>query len=123
MASQFLEVYLEPVGLHASQYGMLRQVSKAGSLSMTQLADLMYLDRTTLTRNLQVLEREGLVAIVSGTDKRVREIALTDKGREIFEQAVPLWEQAETALAERLGAGKREAMLDYVAALITLDQK
>jgi len=90
---------------------------------MTQLADLMYLDRTTLTRNLQVLEREGLVAIVSGTDKRVREIALTDKGREIFEQAVPLWEQAETALAERLGAGKREAMLDYVAALITLDQK
>ena len=122
-ASQFLERYLEPVGLHASQFGILRHVSNAGSIAMTQLADSMSLDRTTLTRNLQILTRDGLVSVDCGSDKRVREIVLTDKGRSVLAQAIPLWEAAEVELEKRLGPGKREALLSYIEALVGLEEE
>ena len=88
-ASQFLESYLAPLGLHTGQFGILSHVAKAGTITMTRLAESLALDRTTLTRNLQLLQRDGLVEIVSGQDKRVREITLTPLGTDKLAQAIP----------------------------------
>ena len=90
---------------------------------MSQLAETMSLDRTTLTRNLQIMARDGLVAVTSGSDKRVRDIRLTEKGCNVYKQAIPLWEKAEADLAQKLGPGKREALLSYIDALIALAEK
>ncbi|MGI4789898.1 MAG: MarR family winged helix-turn-helix transcriptional regulator [Janthinobacterium lividum] len=121
-ASQFLESYLAPLGLHTGQFGILSHISKAGSVTMTHLAESLALDRTTLTRNLQLLQRDGLVEVVSGRDKRIREISLTCRGKEMLAQAVPLWREAEAALCERLGSQRQQTLLSHAAALINLTQ-
>lgn len=122
-ASQFLESYLSPLGLRSGQFGILSHISKAGSATMTHLAESLAVDRTTLTRNLQLLQREGLVEIVSSNDKRIREIRLTHQGSDILAQAVPLWKQAENDLEERLGTERRKSLLSHSAALIALSEK
>ena len=122
-ASQFLEGYLAPLGLHTGQFGILSHISKAGSTTMTRLAESLAVDRTTLTRNLQLMQRDGLVEVAPGQDKRIREITLTRFGQEKLAQAVPLWREAEAALCERLGADRQQMLLSHAAALIALTQK
>ncbi len=51
---------------------------------------------TTLTRNLRPLEKQGFVAIFPGKDRRTRNVRLTEKGRDAFERAHPLWEKTQT---------------------------
>lgn len=122
-ASQFLEIHLQPLGLHSSQFGILSNVSKAGSITMTKLSDEMSLDRTTLTRNLQILERDGLVEVVAGSDRRVRRVALTGKGCSVLTQAIPLWEESEKALSRLLGEDQRRAMLAIAGAITAVEDK
>ncbi len=123
-ASHFLEGYLLPVGLHASQFGILNQLSKNGTIPMTCLADILSIDRTTLTRNLQIMQRDGLVDVaLCGKDKRVRQVCMTDKGKDVFAKALPLWEQAEAALTERLGADNRQSLLSLTSAIVAIAEK
>jgi DNA-binding MarR family transcriptional regulator len=116
-ASQFLENYLQPLGLHSSQFGILNCVSRFGSITMTSLAEEMSLDRTTVTRNLQIMERDGMVEVFEGKDRRVREIALTDYGKEVLSRAIPLWQQAEADLDALLTEEQRKAILTIVSAV------
>ena len=119
-ASHFLEQYLQPVDLHSSQFGILNQVSRAGKISLTRLSEEMSLDRTTMTRNLQILQKRGLVEIALGLDRRVREIALTDKGKTLLIEALPLWQEAESALEEKLGKELRDTLLTLTIAIASL---
>jgi DNA-binding MarR family transcriptional regulator len=94
---------LAPCGLKITQFSLLRAVEREGPVSISALADAVYLDRTTLGRNLHVLEREGLVALVPGFDLRERLVQLTDQGAVALDAAAPLWEQAQARVREALG--------------------
>ncbi|MNJ51334.1 hypothetical protein D3C77_466340 [compost metagenome] len=71
----------------------------------------MGLDRSTLGRNLRVLEAEGLVALAEGRDLRNRLVLLTDQGRERLQVAEPAWEKAQTSLIDTLGEGQRDELV------------
>jgi DNA-binding MarR family transcriptional regulator len=71
----------------------------------------MGLDRSTLGRNLRVLEGEGLLMLVEGEDMRNRIVMLTEAGIERLKAALPAWEAAQQRLIDRLGAEKRETLL------------
>ena len=71
----------------------------------------MGLDRSTLGRNLRVLEGDGLVMLVEGEDMRNRIVMLTEAGVERLKAALPAWEAAQQRLIDRLGAEKRETLL------------
>jgi DNA-binding MarR family transcriptional regulator len=71
----------------------------------------MGLDRSTLGRNLRVLEGDGLVTLVEGEDMRNRIVLLTEAGAERLKAALPAWEAAQQRLVDRLGAEKRETLL------------
>jgi len=71
----------------------------------------MGLDRSTLGRNLRVLECEGLVQLVEGNDLRNRLVLLTEAGAERLAAALPAWEAAQQKLIDQLGADKRETLL------------
>lgn len=122
-ASHILDEFLQPLGLRASQFSVLNQISLRGSSTMTGLADALVTDRTTLTRNLKPLERDGLVEIVAGKDRRVREITLTGKGRALLEQALPLREQAEECLVNGLGEERWRSLLSNLAALTRITRQ
>jgi DNA-binding MarR family transcriptional regulator len=93
---------LKPTGLKVTQFGLLSNLMALGSSTLTQLADAMVVDHTTLTRNLDVLEARGLVVTEEGEDRRERQLRLSDKGIASLSDAYPLW-QAAQARAMRIG--------------------
>ena len=78
------------------------------------------MDRTTLTRNLKPLERDGLIQIEPGQDQRERMVKLTEAGRDRLAQAFPLWQQAQVQVVEALGQQDWEHLLADVTKTVSM---
>lgn len=102
--SQHYDAHLAAVGLRSTQFSLLGSLVRRDRPPLTRLAEVLDMDRTTLTRNLRPLEAAGLVRMETGEDARSRLVAITPAGRERWESAVPLWEAAQRTLHEILGA-------------------
>lgn len=105
--SQAYDEVLRPSGLRMTQFSMLSRAAAVGEMPVGELADLMAMDRTTLGRNLQPLEREGLVEVNVGVDRRERLVVVTPAGRKLLAEAMPLWESVHRRFEQKFG--KREA--------------
>ena len=103
LVTSIYDEVLRPVGLRATQFAVLTAVGVDGSMSITALAQLLGMDRSTLSRNLGPLEREGLIKIGAEGWRRSRTLDITKKGRTRFRDALPLWERAQEALCRKLG--------------------
>jgi len=106
VVTQVYDRFLKPCNLAPTQFSLLVALSSAGLITISRLAEAMAMDRTTLTRNLKPLEREGLVKIVPGPDRRTRAVTLTSSGKKRLLAALPLWEQAQNYMAKKLGQGQ-----------------
>lgn len=101
---------LRPVGLKVTQFTLLVAIGHGQPQSISSLADWLAMERTTLTRNLQLLEREALIKVGPEGYRRARTMSLTEKGRWAIERALPYWRAAQQALQRRIGAERwREA--------------
>jgi DNA-binding MarR family transcriptional regulator len=110
---------LEPSGLLVTQFSLLVGISISESPTITKLANEMIVDRTTLTRNLGILQRQGLVEIIeSGNDKRIKNIIITNKGKEVLSKALPHWEKAQLKIIERFGKVNSKDMLSGLSKII-----
>jgi DNA-binding MarR family transcriptional regulator len=90
-------------GLLSTQLGALHVINDSTSITISKLAARLGTDRTTITRNLSVLERQGLVKISSGKDQRTRNATITLKGRNYIAKAVPLWNDVQNKVREQMG--------------------
>lgn len=103
--SQFYDNRMRPSGLRISQFTMLVIIWESKGISVNELAKRMALDRTTTGKNLRPLERDGLIRIlVSATDRRSREVQLTERGGIALRHAAPFWRQAQAEFAKMNGA-------------------
>lgn len=109
----------KPVGLEGTQYTVLGHIFVAEPISLTKLADLMDVDRTTLARNLGPLEKRGLVEIKPGRDKRAKLINITDKGKEILTKALPIWKETQEKIKTSLGLENWDSMMSNLTGLVT----
>jgi DNA-binding MarR family transcriptional regulator len=101
LARRFDDV-LRPIGVTQGQFSLLISLNRTEPPTIGAVANLLTLDRTTLTANLKPLERRGLVkVVVDADDKRSRRLVLTPLGRELLAAAAPVWKRAH-AKAERL---------------------
>jgi DNA-binding MarR family transcriptional regulator len=91
---------LRPAGLKVTQFSLLGSVAGLGSATLSELAKEMVVDRTTLTRNLEILEARGLVASEEGADRRERQLRLTEEGDAALTAAYPLWQAAQNKVME-----------------------
>lgn len=121
--TQLYDEILQPSGLLATQFTLVVAISIAGSTTITRLAEDLVMDRTTLTRNLKPLERQGLIEIASGQDQRTRVVALTAEGREALAKAIPLWEQVQASVVEGLGQNRWSTLLSNLSATVLLAHK
>ncbi|MBS7541197.1 MarR family winged helix-turn-helix transcriptional regulator [Ancylobacter lacus] len=109
---------LAPLGINVAQYALLRRIERNEPVSLTRLGSLCDLDRSTVGRNVRVLERMALVTSArSGEDQRETMITLSEHGRDLLEQAVPIWEATQKAVAARLGPHRVKALEDIIAAI------
>jgi DNA-binding MarR family transcriptional regulator len=94
---------LKPVGLQITQFSLLRTIERMAPVNVSTLADAMLLDRSTLGRNLTVLERRGLLVLTAGSDQRDRSVTLAPSARRLLQKALPRWEEAQRTVAKSLG--------------------
>ena len=108
---------MAPSGIKATQFTMLGAVAMMGSPSVTALSQQLNLDRTTLTRNLKVLVKMGLITISRGEDRRERVVTPTEFGLTTIKEATPAWQEAQTSLAKSLGEERWRRMLEDLSDL------
>lgn len=111
LITQFYDKALAPTGLRSTQYSLLSVLSLLDEVAMQDLALVLAMDRTTLTRNLSPLVRKGLIKISVGGDRRVRPIKITQKGRAVLEDALPYWREAQSHIVHKLGASNWDQMM------------
>ena len=107
---------LRPSGLRSTQFSILVAASVAGGIPLHRLANILGLERTTLTRNLAAIEREGLIQIAS-VDGRTRNVILSWAGAARLKQALLLWDQVQQTLRNKLGAKGWSILHDSLAKL------
>ncbi|MEQ8584631.1 MAG: MarR family winged helix-turn-helix transcriptional regulator [Thalassobaculaceae bacterium] len=108
--TQYYDEALKEAGLKVTQFGLLANIARMDRPSVTDLADRVAMDRTTLTRNLAPLRQAGWVDLAPGPDRRSRSVLLTDAGRQVLDAARPYWRAAELRLRERSGGDVTAAL-------------
>jgi DNA-binding MarR family transcriptional regulator len=120
---QFYDKMLEPSGLAITQFSLLVGLSIAQYPTITKMANEMIIDRTTLTRNLNVLQNRGLVKIKgSSNDKGKKDIVITTKGKELLAKAFPLWEKAQRTVIQKFGNNDYNDMLSELSKITKLTE-
>ena len=116
--SQLYDQHLAACGLRSTQYAILAQLERIGPASIAALAEAMVMDRTTITRNVTPLERDGLLEIAaSATDRRRKELRLTTQGRQALAAARPHWRRAQQAFEKHFGAEQAAALRTLLRAV------
>ena len=109
---------LAPSGLRITQFSILRRLARLGPLSVTRLAAEAALDRSTMGRNLNPLERRGLVRIeVGNVDQREHVAHLTAAGASTIETALPYWRKAQQRIAALVQPSAIGELADQLDAL------
>jgi DNA-binding MarR family transcriptional regulator len=101
--TQLYDDALRPSGVRATQFSILATIASKVEANLKQLGDALAIDQTTLTRSLNLLERDGLIERVSHPDRRIKSMRLTAKGRRALEIARPLWAQAQQKVLREIG--------------------
>jgi len=101
--TRLYDAALRPSGLGVTQFTLLQALNTAPGMSQKQLASLLEIDSTTLTRTLEPLRRAGWLRSTVGDDRREVRLALTAAGKRAYRRALPYWERAQDDFVRALG--------------------
>ena len=116
--SQLYDRHMAQVGLTITQFSILRRIKRAAPMTMKQLADEMVMERTTLVRALQPLQRDGLL-LSRSTEVKSRELALslTEAGETKLVAARLRWHAAQEAFERRFGVERAASLRSELFAM------
>jgi DNA-binding MarR family transcriptional regulator len=114
VVTNFYDDALRPLGLKVSQLNILVVTAKLGVARPAQVCDILQLDTSTLSRNVERMRSHGWLEVVPEQDARVQPFRLTSQGTRLIEKAVPAWEAAQQQATELLGK-EGIALLDKAA--------
>ncbi len=109
--------------LRVTQLSILGVTMALGPVTVTRLAEATGTDRTTLTRNLNVLRKQGLLRVETGGDRRERVVTLTDRGREALANAYPIWKEAQARVVNSFGRERLKRLLSELAAVVAVTRR
>lgn len=107
------------MGMTATQFSTLTHIREGKGKTTGELAELGSMERTTLVRNIALLQRKGLVSVSAADRGNGKVYELTPKGAGLLERALPFWRQAQADLAEELGI---DAFNDTIKSLRALSK-
>jgi DNA-binding MarR family transcriptional regulator len=109
--SRHFDELLRPLGLTNGQFSLLMSLNRPEAPGMGAVAELLAVDRTTLTAALKPLERRGLVKVKEDpADRRGRRLSLTPKGMQLLAEATPIWERTHEGLEALLEEGEADRL-------------
>ena len=118
IATRNYDTLLKPSGLKVTQYSMLANIGRNPAITVSELAELLSMDQTTVSRNLRLLEKSGYIHLEGElTDQRIKRLQISNLGISKMNEARPLWEQAQLEMERILGRENIEAMMKTVKKL------
>ena len=114
VVTNFYDDALRPLGLKVSQLNILVVTAKLGLARPAQVCEILHLDTSTLSRNVERMRAHGWLEVVPDEDARAQPFRLTARGERLIERAVPAWEEAQRQATVLLGS-EGVALLERVA--------
>jgi DNA-binding MarR family transcriptional regulator len=114
VVTNFYDDALRPLGLKVSQLNILVVTAKLGLARPAQVCDILQLDTSTLSRNVERMRANGWLEVVPTEDARAQPFRLTPQGKRLIDKAFPAWEKAQQQAGDLLGE-QGAALLDRVA--------
>jgi DNA-binding MarR family transcriptional regulator len=105
-------------GLLSTQFNVLQSIYNIDSIRISDLANKLGMDRTTLTRNLSVLERQGFIDISQGNDHRTRIVTATQKGRNAVGKTILLWNEIQGKVKQKMGESSWSELMQNLDQLL-----
>jgi DNA-binding MarR family transcriptional regulator len=108
--TRLYDSFMQGSGVRATQFTILSQLMLRGEMPIGKLASILGMERTTLTRNLTLLERQKWISIKAGDDPRSRMVGITAQGRGMVRRGFPYWSKAQAQVGKMLGANGQAAL-------------
>lgn len=118
VVTQAYDDRMRPAGLRATQFALLVHAYTMGPLALSRLAEAMVIDRTTLARNIELLEKSGLIEVRDGDDRRTRIVGITEEGRKKLSDALPLWKKTQEEIKKMMGEEEWSLMISKIALVV-----
>jgi DNA-binding MarR family transcriptional regulator len=112
VVTQLYDDALRPSGIRTTQFTLLQALVLMTRTSQKQLAELLGIDSTTLTRTLAHLRRKGWLRAERGTDRRELGLSLTEAGQREYQRVLPYWQAAQKGLRRALGKTNWNRLVD-----------
>ncbi len=120
--TQIFDQILAPVGVKATQLSLLMVAQARGPIAMCDLANALVTDATSLSRSLKPLLAKDMVSFTnSPNDRRVKLVSLTATGRLTLDQALPLWQKAQTLVVRQLSSAVVQSLLPVLESAAQLE--
>ena len=103
MVTKAYDDSLRPLGLRTAQQTILVAISLMKTPTPTQIEKRLSLEKSTVSRNVERMQRRGWVEFGSGEDGRSHHLKLTAKGEKLLQQSTTAWERAQKKMAVLLG--------------------
>ncbi|GKX57461.1 hypothetical protein SOASR030_35730 [Leminorella grimontii] len=100
--TDYYDKALSPSGVSVNQYALLINIARLGECGTGELAQKLKLEKSTLVRTLKPLLEADLIVDVSEAKSRKRKMRLTQEGESVLQKAIPLWQQVQDELKDRL---------------------
>lgn len=107
----FDKIFLE-AGIKAAQFALLSDISSHGTITINELAEILLMDQTTVTRNIENLRKLNYVYVEQGRDLRKKYVSISKNGHAKLQEALPLWLEAQENLISQIGEHKYEEFLN-----------
>jgi DNA-binding MarR family transcriptional regulator len=118
--TQFYDQLLASSGLRTTQFSILAKLNRHGPLTINALAEDMVMDRTTLSRNILPLERDGLIRIEPmASDRRAKELHVTKAGTKRLHESIKAWSQAQARFETSFGVKRAADLRTLLRALVS----
>lgn len=113
---------LSPCNINLNQFSLLKNIKKMEPINVSDLAIEMRLDRTTMVRNIKIMEERGYIIDTSPEGTRNRQLQLSDKGNTVLNESITLWNKAQDNVLEYLGEENINILTDLLSKIENIPQ-
>lgn len=116
VTTQYYDQIFQSVELPATQFSLLVDISYRENATISELAEVLLMDQTTVTRNIEILRKKGYVNVNSDrNDSRRKCVSLSEEGAKKLNEAIPLWNEVQSIIEKEIGDEKFEEFLKTLA--------
>lgn len=113
ITTQYFDQIFQAVELPVTQFALLADIASHENIAISELAEILLMDQTTVTRNIEILRKKGYVNVrTDDNDSRKKCISISDSGENKLNEAIPVWNNVHYLLEQEIGTKKLEEFLE-----------